>query len=329
MTFTIPNVWYVNKNDTTPLFKQLANNIRWSIAVGSVRDGYKLPPVRVLAKELSVGVDTVRAAYKLLGEMGLLISRPHYGSQVVPGAQKLVSAKAEPVPAEAPEETAAGQLLFQNAITNYLEKGEDERYIRRLFENALEMAKQTNKDKLLYVDDDVAYAVLAQQMTRHLGAEVEFMMRPAFFDLAAHDPAALAGYHGVVTTYFHLSKMLQVCQPLGLTVRTIVTEFSPETMNRIARLPAGAKVAVVCLPTHSREYLVEMVAAVRNDLDIRSVFINETERLNGIVAWAALLLVTPPADKTIAEMRPDADIRFFCDTVNAQSLGILRIETQF
>ena len=79
----IPQVWQVNRTAPVPLYQQLAENIKWSIHLGNIQNGWKLPPVRALAKELDVSVDTVRAAYKILEDSGLAVSRPHHGTEVI------------------------------------------------------------------------------------------------------------------------------------------------------------------------------------------------------------------------------------------------------
>ena len=66
MNYNIPQVWNVNKNLSTPLFKQLADNIKWSICLGNIPDGWRLPPVRQMSTALSISIDTVRAAYKFM-----------------------------------------------------------------------------------------------------------------------------------------------------------------------------------------------------------------------------------------------------------------------
>ena len=59
-------VWKINKDSKIPYTDQLVRNIRWSIFTGEVRWTEKLPPIRVLADELGISINTVRNAYKRL-----------------------------------------------------------------------------------------------------------------------------------------------------------------------------------------------------------------------------------------------------------------------
>ena len=53
-------VWKINKDSKIPYTDQLVRNIRWSIFTGEVRWTEKLPPIRVLADELGISINTVR-----------------------------------------------------------------------------------------------------------------------------------------------------------------------------------------------------------------------------------------------------------------------------
>ena len=57
--------WAIRKDDKTPYVEQLVHNIRWSIFTGEIRFTEKLPPIRTLAKELSLGVGEVQLVIDL------------------------------------------------------------------------------------------------------------------------------------------------------------------------------------------------------------------------------------------------------------------------
>ena len=65
----------------TPYVEQLVNNIRWSILREKFGDR-ELPPIRNLAQDLGIGVNTVRSAYKRLEEQSLVVTKPHIGTVV-------------------------------------------------------------------------------------------------------------------------------------------------------------------------------------------------------------------------------------------------------
>ena len=78
----------VNKNETVPLYDQVAAEIRRAIADGEAKPGEKLPPARDLAAVLGVNTNTVLRALRILREEGLLEFRRGRGITVVGGARQ-------------------------------------------------------------------------------------------------------------------------------------------------------------------------------------------------------------------------------------------------
>ena len=62
----------LNKNSTTPLYKQIRNTIRQQIISGQLADGFKLPSERQLVSRLGVHRNTVKKAYEMLVHEGLV-----------------------------------------------------------------------------------------------------------------------------------------------------------------------------------------------------------------------------------------------------------------
>jgi GntR family transcriptional regulator len=72
----------LDRNDSLPLFEQVAAEIRRAIADGEVRPGERLPPARALAAVLGVNANTVFRALRLLRDEGLLEVRRARGVTV-------------------------------------------------------------------------------------------------------------------------------------------------------------------------------------------------------------------------------------------------------
>lgn len=58
----------------TPIYEQIKQQVRESILSGKLKDGQQIPSIRILAKDLKVGIITVKRAYDDLCSEGLLIS---------------------------------------------------------------------------------------------------------------------------------------------------------------------------------------------------------------------------------------------------------------
>lgn len=74
----------LNRHDATPLYRQLAAQLRERIVAGSLAAGYRLPPERELAARLGVNRATVLQAYQRLKDEGLIASRVGRGTFVLP-----------------------------------------------------------------------------------------------------------------------------------------------------------------------------------------------------------------------------------------------------
>ena len=66
-----------------PLYRQIAQNLRYRICTGAIGADTLLPPLREAAAAWGVNMHTVRRAYRLLEEQGLVTTRRPVGTRVV------------------------------------------------------------------------------------------------------------------------------------------------------------------------------------------------------------------------------------------------------
>ena len=72
----------INANDDRPIYQQVADGIKELIARGKLEEGTVLPPVRQLAADLGVHLNTIAIAYRELQKEGLITVKHGSGSVV-------------------------------------------------------------------------------------------------------------------------------------------------------------------------------------------------------------------------------------------------------
>jgi GntR family transcriptional regulator len=76
----------IQTDDARPIYQQVADGIKELIARGELLKGTPLPPVRQLAADLGVNLNTIAVAYRELQKEGLIVVKHGSGSVVAPRA---------------------------------------------------------------------------------------------------------------------------------------------------------------------------------------------------------------------------------------------------
>jgi len=74
----------IQLDDPRPIYQQVTDGIKQAIARGELREGTQLPPVRQLAADLGVNLNTIATAYRELQKDGLIVVKHGSGSVVAP-----------------------------------------------------------------------------------------------------------------------------------------------------------------------------------------------------------------------------------------------------
>jgi len=72
----------VDTDDRRPIYQQVVDEIKGLIAKGELAEGSALPPMRQVAGDLGVNLNTVAAAYRELAREGLITVRHGSGAIV-------------------------------------------------------------------------------------------------------------------------------------------------------------------------------------------------------------------------------------------------------
>ncbi len=72
----------INPQDARPIYQQVVDSIKALIVRGELTEGVSLPPVRQVAADLGVNLNTIAAAYRELQSEGLVTIRHGSGAVV-------------------------------------------------------------------------------------------------------------------------------------------------------------------------------------------------------------------------------------------------------
>ena len=111
-----------------PIYRQLVEQIRLSIATGASSPGSQVPSVRALAAQLGVNPMTVMKAYTELEREGLLQTSRGQGTYVAAGAAK---------PGKRERKSVLGPPL-ERFLSGAIQMGLSREEVRELFEASLE-----------------------------------------------------------------------------------------------------------------------------------------------------------------------------------------------
>jgi GntR family transcriptional regulator len=74
----------IDTTDPRPIYQQVADGIKELVVRGKLTEGTPLPPVRQLAADLGVNLNTIATAYRELQKDGLIVIKHGSGSVVAP-----------------------------------------------------------------------------------------------------------------------------------------------------------------------------------------------------------------------------------------------------
>lgn len=227
----------VNKKSGTPIYLQLKRQIDHLVKMGIWPAGMQLPTERELAEILGVSRNTVSAAYKELEAEQVLVSQQGRGTFVMASDAASVLGKqerlAQMIDAVIDECLDLGVEL--DTLSSLAQQRIDER--RELLGRVKVAFIECNREQLDYFAKEL-----------ELGSGVSIV--PMLLADLERDPerqlAELAGMDLIVTTFFHLDEVRDL---VGDRAETLGIALDPQlgTVVRIARLPKGIKLGLVCI----------------------------------------------------------------------------------
>jgi len=126
----------VDQNDPRPIYLQIAAAIKQQLCSGQLEPGDELPSVRELAEALAVNLHTVRHAYRVLGEQGVVRLGLARRARVLPPPE-------HPPDRQQLEQTLLPRL--RELVADAMQLGVSDDGLRQLMDHAILTSKRRRK----------------------------------------------------------------------------------------------------------------------------------------------------------------------------------------
>lgn len=228
----------VNKNSEFPIYQQLKEQIRYFLLNGTMEQGARIPPPKDLGTYLGINKNTVIAAYKELEKEGLLVTRHGQGTYV-----------AERLPLSTDRERRnALMALVKETIEKTRQLGFSAEDLFTLVFNqtvlGLELSNQSEIRALIVECNSADLEYLMDVLRKELEIHVDGCLLQELENKLQEEIVTRADF--IVTSVLHLDDVKSILEPLNKEVIAINTAPHLQTFMRIAQLPPGTKVGMVC-----------------------------------------------------------------------------------
>lgn len=221
----------IDPNLNIPIYQQLVDAIRADIKKGALPDGTQLPTVQTLAEELGIARGTIKRAYDLLAQQGLV--------QLVQGRGTFVSY--QPLSAASRKEQAMA------AIDGLLDQLEDMGLPMSeigIFVNLKlrQRAEQLSRINIAVVEcNPESLARLSHQLRKLEQVEVFSYLLQTIEEY----PYKLDEDLDLIVTTLEHAEFLQNVVPDRKKIARIALRLSPKSMAQLVKLPAGETLGIL------------------------------------------------------------------------------------
>lgn len=262
--------------------EQLVGQLRYLIATGHYKVNDPLPSTRDLGDHLDISFHTVRKAYKILEEEGLLTSKVGSGYTVK-----------ERSPLNKSDRIERGAKVVEEALQQLIGLGLSEAEIESLFEEQTTLLDHAGVERKLVTVGP--YPEINAMCARQLSNALQQAVQPvALARLDKHKDADFA-----FTPYNYLTRVLKQL-PRGDTLG-YVTHLPSKILERVARLLDREALGVI---TRYRDTIPPISEQLRSNTayggQVIAASIEEgVEHLSNVVDQTDLLLYTPASKRRL------------------------------
>jgi len=295
---------HVEPGGHLPVHVQLKEQLKFLILNGDLTPGAMLPTTRQLAGFLRINRNTVLRAYQELAQEGLIDCRQGRGCAVVERPEEAAS----PVSAELVE-------VIDGAIDQARELGVSAGDFTTA---AYARARQrwdapVQPKRIAFVECDAQTAAdFAHAIQERLDVAVISMVLEDLAHPTAETGRQLREARAVATTFFHVEEIRRLLAQADIEKNVVALTVKPhlDALVRVARIPRGTSVALVCVDERNAGLMGRSLANAGIDgLDIVLGGANEPQKLAETLAQVSVAVASDHvADAVRPLVRPDQEL---------------------
>jgi GntR family transcriptional regulator len=308
----------LERNSDVPFYVQLQSILKAKIRSGELGDG-RVPPIRHLAREYGVSVNTALRAYEGLRQQGIVAGAAGRGTFITAAPQALRKENRSKLLEKTIEHALEEALALDFTIEEFTEATQEfVREKRRMMEKVRLAFIECNIEQLGYFTD-------------HLELDPHIHRFPVLLeDLKREDPQAMAAVREsdiIVTSFYHLEEVQKRLGSLGRPIVGVNLEPEIGTIIRIAKLPRERTVGIVTTSERFRriirELLEELGLAFAEVLETSS---ESRESIRRLVERCDAVLVSPKRKHLVQEVAaPGREVIEFMFAPDRTSINNLKV----
>lgn len=301
-----------------PIYVQLKQELEKLMTSGQLKKGQRLPTERALARKLGVSRNTVSLAYRQLEAEGLITSRQGKGTFVTE-ADDIVRIE---------NRRERLKRIIDASIEEAISLGIS-------LDEYLEMAtRRANEKKELLTRLKVVFVECNREQLDHFTREIQIDTGVTVLPLLIDE--LRSGAEGVldlvnsadliVTTFFHLDEVKAILPSRNEDIVGVALDPVLESIVKIARLPKGSKVALVCMSQAFAERVLKSIENAGIDgIDILPTTTRDSEELRTLLKGRRACIVSPGRMKDVVPLAPRGmEVIEFVYEPDAGSVNFLR-----
>jgi GntR family transcriptional regulator len=308
----------LERSSDVPYYVQLQSILKARIRSGELKDG-RIPPIRHLAREYGVSVNTALRAYEGLRQEGIVAGAAGKGTFITTGPQALHKENRSKLLEKTIEHAMEEALALDFTIEEFAEATQKfAREKRRMMERVRLVFIECNIEQLGYFTD-------------HLELDPHIHRFPVLLqDLKREDPQAMAAVREsdiIVTSFYHMDEVQKRLGSLGRPIVGVNLEPEIGTIIRIAKLPRERTVGIVTTSDRFRRIIREVL----EELGLAFAVVLETssesrESIRRLVERCDVVLVSPKRKHLVEEVTaPGREVIEFMFAPDRTSINNLKV----